>query len=56
MIRDVMNQKETGCPAHGSGKILNEASRFWESLYGEELETIRIERIIVGLFCTGVKT
>jgi uncharacterized protein len=55
MTQDEMNREEAVYPVQGSDEILNEASRLLESLYGEELAKICIERIVVGVFCTGVK-
>jgi uncharacterized protein len=39
----------------GSSEIFKEATEFLYALYGQELERINIERLIVGVFCTGVK-
>jgi uncharacterized protein len=39
----------------GSFEILNEATELIVKLYGSELKNIRIERLTIGVFCTGVK-
>jgi uncharacterized protein len=39
----------------GSSEIFKEATELLFALYGPELERIYIERLIVGVFCTGVK-
>jgi uncharacterized protein len=39
----------------GSSEIFKDATEFLTKLHGQELEHISIERLIVGVFCTGVK-
>jgi uncharacterized protein len=39
----------------GSADIFKEATELLSALYGQELDRIFIERLIVGVFCTGVK-
>jgi uncharacterized protein (DUF4213/DUF364 family) len=47
------SQSELACS--GSAQILDEAAEILKSLYGKELETIRVERLVIGVFCSGVK-
>jgi uncharacterized protein len=42
-------------PNSGSSEIFKEATKLLAELYGQELESIYIERLIVGVFCTGIK-
>jgi uncharacterized protein len=39
----------------GSGPILDEAAEILKTLHGKNLETLRIERLVIGVFCSGVK-
>jgi uncharacterized protein (DUF4213/DUF364 family) len=47
------------CPAAenepGSGAILDEAAETLRELYGHGLDTLRVARVVVGVFFTGVK-
>jgi uncharacterized protein len=39
----------------GSSQIFNDSTELLAKLYGKELEPIYVERVVVGIFCTGVK-
>jgi uncharacterized protein (DUF4213/DUF364 family) len=40
---------------HGSGQILDEAAETLRQLYAHRLDTLSVERVVVGVFFTGVK-
>jgi uncharacterized protein (DUF4213/DUF364 family) len=51
-----MNVDDEPASAHsGSSEIFKEATKLLTESYGQELDRIRIERLIVGVFCTGIK-
>jgi uncharacterized protein len=51
----MMLHSEPAPASGGSTQILDEATEILIGLYGKELEHICIERLIVGVFCAGVK-
>ena len=53
-----MNQNNTAdnsCTIHGAGPILDDAAATLKGLYGDSLHGLEIERLVVGVFFTGVK-
>jgi uncharacterized protein (DUF4213/DUF364 family) len=46
---------ETGSASSRSYNILDEATELLAGMYGRELESISVKRLIIGVFCTGVK-
>lgn len=52
---DVTSSLESTNAHDSSARILAEAAEILTTLYGKDLEAIYVERLIVGVFCTGVK-
>jgi uncharacterized protein len=55
MVTAMNENIEPGFADSGSFAILNNATELLTKLYGQELGQIYIERLIIGVFCTGVK-
>jgi uncharacterized protein len=50
-----MNAPDSGSTVGSSRQILDEAADLLAIRYGDTLDAICIERIVVGVFCTGIK-
>jgi uncharacterized protein len=55
MIAAMNENVESASTNSGSSEIFKEVTELLSALYGRELECINIERLIIGVFCTGVK-
>jgi uncharacterized protein (DUF4213/DUF364 family) len=46
---------QSACTHSGSAHILDEAAAILTTLHGKDLDALRIERLVIGVFCSGVK-
>jgi uncharacterized protein len=46
---------QSACTHGGSAHILDEAAAILTALHGKNLDSLRIERLVIGVFCSGIK-